>query len=836
MGLNPEFVYWNSDVDTQNEFEMMESELNTPPVTIVKEEPMVTINHVLPSSSSSASSTSTSIAVPHLSSYYNEKKPLVIEKQRLMPQTLAQKKLRPTKPPSQQTIIVQQEKMDINKFSNLQRLLTHLHISGHLTSTQFLNLKQITDDDGPHITKSILNSRITKGSLKVSPVYRRFLMVLHFYCPKAFEYIKTQYDFRLPQSNTINSWYRSVNFKSGFTVESFTKLKEAVTLSEIMGKFLVGNLIVDQIQIAHKIEFDGYDEVGYVYNFNENDYLYNADEAKEMLVFVFVSVIDNWALPLGYFPIDDMTAQQKNNLIRFCMENVISSGVDLIGVTFNATPTNITVARMLKCGMDWNNFEPSFVMGQSVFLAEEKQLLLTLDPVHAFQLIYNTFAVKKKLWKPEDGEVIDWRYIESLERYYETGMPHDDTGFLLICIKNIKLAIQTLSISVADAIDYCCNTLHIDVFQGADATVEFIRFINNSFDVLNSHKFSANGYKKSLSLETCNYIIRFTEDAIEYLSNLKIVNQTTSQLVYILKTSRKTGFMAFVLGLMNIKYINQKYIETQTLTHFSTSSLSRSKVDQIFNFNTIPTTLEFMQKYKSIIENFSSKTFISNSITVAPISSTSPSSGELINETVDKYLLTTIKTSSSHLSSQLIDHEYIFNNYNSHEYIENVVNYITNYIVCHLTEYLKCEMCINCLHIIDPIYNHVTTNVYQICYLTEIEYQRYRKSLNSLYLKSHQTSKEYIILKIAINTQNLLINRNILQSFGHLEHVALIRKVIIEKYLFIRMFYANYDRNNVKSSVMSRLKLLLVNNYVNNFDNEWYVDGCEMNEEIILSC
>ncbi len=62
----------------------------------------------------------------------------------------------------------------------------------------------------------------------------------------------------------------------------------------------------------------------------------------------------------------------------------------------------------------------------------------------------------------------------------------------------VNLAAQTLSSSVADAIEYCTNTLKLPQFQGSEATVQFIRTFDHLFDVLNSHNPCAKGYKAAL--------------------------------------------------------------------------------------------------------------------------------------------------------------------------------------------------------------------------------------------------------------------------------------------------------------------------------------------------
>lgn len=66
---------------------------------------------------------------------------------------------------------------------------------------------------------------------------------------------------------------------------------------------------------------------------------------------------------------------------------------------------------------------------------------------------------------------------------------------------NVRLAAQTLSQSVADALTYLKNTN--EDFKRAGPTAEFISFINNAFDTLNSRsRFSKSPFKRAISDET----------------------------------------------------------------------------------------------------------------------------------------------------------------------------------------------------------------------------------------------------------------------------------------------------------------------------------------------
>lgn len=50
--------------------------------------------------------------------------------------------------------------------------------------------------------------------------------------------------------------------------------------------------------------------------------------------------------------------------------------------------------------------------------------------------------------------------------------------------KIVRLAIQLLSSSVADALNYREDNLHLQEFNGCQATVQFIYNISNCFDIL----------------------------------------------------------------------------------------------------------------------------------------------------------------------------------------------------------------------------------------------------------------------------------------------------------------------------------------------------------------
>ena len=62
----------------------------------------------------------------------------------------------------------------------------------------------------------------------------------------------------------------------------------------------------------------------------------------------------------------------------------------------------------------------------------------------------------------------------------------------------VNIAVQTLSASVADAIEFCDHVLKLSEFSDCAATVKFIRMFYRLFDILNSCNSLGNGYKSAL--------------------------------------------------------------------------------------------------------------------------------------------------------------------------------------------------------------------------------------------------------------------------------------------------------------------------------------------------
>lgn len=108
---------------------------------------------------------------------------------------------------------------------------------------------------------------------------------------------------------------------------------------------------------------------------------------------------------------------------------------------------------------------------------------------------------------------------------------------------NVKLAAQTLSSSVANAIDFLRVTNN-EEFKNSEATTEYIRTVDRVFDVLNAKSPLGKGFKSPMRLNNQNFWMGILTETREYLSTLKVDNRSC------LLHRRKMG----VLGLIEDTY------------------------------------------------------------------------------------------------------------------------------------------------------------------------------------------------------------------------------------------------------------------------------------------
>lgn len=435
----------------------------------------------------------------------------------------------------------------------------------------------------------------------VSPVLRAFALTLHFYSPSAYNYVRKTFNKCLPHPSTIRKWYSVINGSPGITSESLDAIKIKVQETKNKNSNLVCGVIMDEMAIRSGVHFNGQCLQGYIsfgHKINDSDAMI---EATEALVFLIVALNSHWKIPVGYFLIHGLTAEEKANIVITVLTNIHETGAIVKTLTFDGAASNISMARNL--GTDLYK-ETSWFLHP----VTNEEVCIFLDPAHMVKLVRNTLGDHGILYDANDSP-IEWKYFKELVNLQEDEGVHLATKirrrhiFYSKEIMKVRLAVQVFSNSVADALLYC-KTKQITNFDKCESTITFCRNINNIFDFLNTRNFlSKLSYKRPLYLDHDEDIKQFIASSITYLKSLKDRNH-----ISILQSPRKTGFNGLIVCLKSIGRLFDNTVKTKQLNFILSYKISQDHIEMLFSairsrggFNNNPTAAQFEAAYKRLL-------------------------------------------------------------------------------------------------------------------------------------------------------------------------------------------------------------------------------------------
>ncbi|KAH9363851.1 hypothetical protein HPB48_005251 [Haemaphysalis longicornis] len=114
----------------------------------------------------------------------------------------------------------------------------------------------------------------------------------------------------------------------------------------------------------------------------------------------------------------------------------------------------------------------------------------------------------------------------------------------------VRLAVEALSASVADSLDFCEKVLKHPQFRGVATTAIFTRLFDHLFDILSSRNPLAKPYNAPLRAQNESCWRTFFVVVQAYISDLK---DTTGRPD--VEGAKKAGFLGFIIYMQNIKNI-----------------------------------------------------------------------------------------------------------------------------------------------------------------------------------------------------------------------------------------------------------------------------------------
>ncbi|GFO13488.1 THAP domain-containing protein 9 [Plakobranchus ocellatus] len=213
------------------------------------------------------------------------------------------------------------------------------------------------------------------------------------------------------------------------------KVKEA----RKQGNEVLCLLMLDEMAIMKKIEFDGKKTFGFV-DIGSSVTDDGAPAATQALVFMVVCVNGFWKVPIGFFFIHGMAGKEKANLVRECLHQLGQIGIKVISLT-----CHFAMLSDLGASMDPENLDPSFPHPSS-----GHKIFVILDVCHMLKLLRNCLASKDGGLKDRDGVPIRWKYLEDLNSIQEREGIHlvNNQGVQgSQVLKNSTIILKTLPLS-----------------------------------------------------------------------------------------------------------------------------------------------------------------------------------------------------------------------------------------------------------------------------------------------------------------------------------------------------------------------------------------------------
>lgn len=641
----------------------------------------------------------------------------------------------------------------------------------------------------------------------------------------------------MPHISAIRNWTSSINGNPGFLSEVLSCLKNLPTVDKDC------NLVFDAMAIKKQIVWDkkldkfvGFSDYG-----NELDLEGNNTPATEVLVFMLVSLNGKWKCPVGYFFQNKINSSTQAELIKTALTVTHDAGLRVWGITCDGAFVNFSTMKILGCEFEnidaYDNIKCWIdhpVSGEKVFFVP--------DACHMLKLARNTLGNARVLLSAEGA--INWNYFEKL---YEV-----QTNLTLKLANKInqnhimwhqnkmkvKLAAQMLSSSTADALLFL-KDICMQGFYNVDATVKFCRTIDHIFDFLNSRNPFGKGVKSPITTSNISKLESVIIPLVNYLFTLKVKNKNNT-ISFIYQTAKKSfviGFAVAIKSLFSIAKLifNQNPLYKYILTYKCSQDhieILFARFRQRFGANNNPNVLQFKVALKQILlknaikckTNGNCNSFdddVFGALLEFKWNKKKDNTGELNFETIDE------------IDQETLNRNILLNCTNSSmsEAKQNILYYITGYVVRKISKHIDCVSCIQSLLLSQTSIDHNYPIPQLYTKLTSL------KNLGGLFLSSEssfkviiEAEKYYLYLTnnlTKINVPNLqkkiifyVINKfaldfNIFNSLN-CENVGLLDRPhkiflithLVKRFLSVRLqSYGKQFSSDVLNTVSQRQKL-----------------------------
>lgn len=290
------------------------------------------------------------------------------------------------------------------------------------------------------------------------------------------------------------------------------------------------------------------------------------------------------------------------------IRNVNKTGARIMSLTADGTSTNICCVE--KLGVNFKDDKPFFKSPTS----PHYNIYFLLDAPHMLKLARGCFATHQLYCQEKE---IRWIYVKKLHNLQKSrnfNLGNKLTNLHIdyhLKSMNVRLAAEVMSDSTA----HCIDQLREDgykAFQNSFETTEFIRYVNNVFDICNvdANK-PLTGYKKPLCESNANEVFQYFREAKRYFLSITIddVNPKTKKVKrkLAINTRSRTPFLGMIHNLTALEGLYTDYFDGHNKALYS-FKFSQDHLETWFSClrrgvgsNDNPSASEFKRLYRKLL-------------------------------------------------------------------------------------------------------------------------------------------------------------------------------------------------------------------------------------------
>lgn len=142
---------------------------------------------------------------------------------------------------------------------------------------------------------------------------RIFSFTLHYYSPRAYEYLRSVFNCNLPATRTLRYWLSSIDNSSGFTENSLNALRTKAEAARTRGEELIVSLIYDEMYIRRHSQWDKNKKefLGHIAAGRPEEYEEFSPLSKDVLVLMVSGISQDFKIPIAYFSQLDCMQKKK---------------------------------------------------------------------------------------------------------------------------------------------------------------------------------------------------------------------------------------------------------------------------------------------------------------------------------------------------------------------------------------------------------------------------------------------------------------------------------------------------------------------------------------------